>query len=1565
MKKIIAFVLVLLMTFTIVPSVLAASGPSPTTHAHKWVLTDRIEPTCTNPGAAYYYCSCGSRKVDKLPALGHVFSTKTYTGYADCTHYGKFYWTCSRCGYTSEGNDKPLGHDWSEWIVVKYPTASEDGLMERKCARCGITEQKTISGAEISESGIFIEADLVYDKEYEIGEYGSYYVKFINVSKSPLTVTGFDLLFANGSIEEHYWGIEGGTLLYPGEDYTVTTSYQMQEKDKEAPGSTEIIVNVTGKARPNDSGNDVKSNTVPLKYRLAGPDKIDLILSVNPLVGGTVTHEVSIGETVDFEYSLTNNSSVDLEINNIRYWYSENNIDNVMPFYSDDLAAGETRDSSSLGAKAIVPYVVKEEDVKDGKIKITFFAVARDYSNGTPDKPYDVAYSNDVALEFTLKNEEPALSLKAELEDTPPFYVNDTAKIRVTIKNISEEDLVVDQIYYYSTNNTVYYEDDPFGYTVFKPGEENSVTIFYTVSAYDIWHSDEDIVLTFGAYAIVPGQSDEEPPLRSNEQDLNVPWKDLPRLVISKYSLAQFTEDYACVANEQVEYKIYIKNVSPDPVYDVNIYDQPEGHEKDLICGFKIMSGNYTNEDDELIYDYVLTQDDIDNSVQLEDGKYYFRNNLYVSYHILPDLSDEEITKYDYCYIPVEKKDVPVVDIVKTETSSPGPDGHYHIDEYIYYDITVYNNLDNAINVKGIYDSEDKNTPIVSDFVIPAGAPFTVPFSCRIDEDYVLSTDTFLNQAWIVYVDPTDDTEYEHTIFSNIVKSPIGPDKETIVEGDFVYPTVKKYAENKPKNGSYYQEDEVIHYVFSITNNDEGTISDVEIFDAMKGNNEDGVIWIGDIQPNETLTGGFYHTVTHDDCIGVLYNEGKLTFISADGEDREIYPIPCTVDTENLVPIPETPNVILTKSAPFAPLYQPFYIENESIEYWLIATNCSDQPIYNLMISDDLYDPNLGLASVEYLAPWTSTETFTFTHTVTKEEAESETGTLNNQAIAFFNTDKGSTKQEKVYSNVLSLPVGVPEEPPFDSDDIYMVKEVVKGPQYEDFFTYNETIYYLITIYNNSDYPVSVSTVYDNYWGSDFSGSASLAGGVIPPHDSLPIPFTHTVTWEEAHSAGHYLKNTAHTSAIVNFGNDEQQISLSCEPVSVNIGYNQDYRIDQTPNEPILIKKVIGDPKKVYMENEDIWFTLILYNMTGYTIYDIAVYDQLVPGFYLDGISLLGDGEVYSKTFCYTVNKFDAEVMGSVTNIGWFTMLLPMYNYNVTRYTNEVTVPCGKIPDPPRTPASHPDSCKVYLVGKGEGAWQYLTMYCAEHNSVEAGFRKLLEMAETDADKLMAYRVGLDMWTKALNSEYDALIENAATENISEVLSNDKIVFSGYLKAFRNRLEYEGLSETDINDQIIGLIRDRVTELCYTFGDGKEDRKDILLDDIPEINRVEADRCSVSYDHSLTGSYTTFFNVCGSHIMLAKTIDKTLAVTQYELELKSAGWIRAKSYWQAKLTTDYDALINRPDTAGIFAMTERATFLAMVKTHGALYDAVYGDEALTEELTATLMIKRALELDAK
>ena len=130
------------------------------------VVTD---PTCIAEGFSTYTCKdCGYVWVDdKVPALGHNYSTKIYKPEylfkaQDCTTCNIYFFACSRCGKNGKNEedtakytnlkfeaDKPLGHDWTDKVDAKYhisdATCTEAAKYYKSCSRCEIPSEETFT----------------------------------------------------------------------------------------------------------------------------------------------------------------------------------------------------------------------------------------------------------------------------------------------------------------------------------------------------------------------------------------------------------------------------------------------------------------------------------------------------------------------------------------------------------------------------------------------------------------------------------------------------------------------------------------------------------------------------------------------------------------------------------------------------------------------------------------------------------------------------------------------------------------------------------------------------------------------------------------------------------------------------------------------------------------------------------------------------------------------------------------------------------------------------------------------------------------------------------------------------------------------------------------------------------------------------------------------------------------------------------------------------------------------------------------------------------------------------
>lgn len=143
MKKILLFTLMLVMVLAIV----ACSGGTDTTvpsgedtgnvggdsstHAHTYVETITLEPTCTSFGKKILKCECGEVK-EEMPVLFATHNAKDAT----CTEDS----VCATCGKVLV---EKYGHFFVDSVVTEA-TCTTDGIVKSECYRCGIKEESVV-----------------------------------------------------------------------------------------------------------------------------------------------------------------------------------------------------------------------------------------------------------------------------------------------------------------------------------------------------------------------------------------------------------------------------------------------------------------------------------------------------------------------------------------------------------------------------------------------------------------------------------------------------------------------------------------------------------------------------------------------------------------------------------------------------------------------------------------------------------------------------------------------------------------------------------------------------------------------------------------------------------------------------------------------------------------------------------------------------------------------------------------------------------------------------------------------------------------------------------------------------------------------------------------------------------------------------------------------------------------------------------------------------------------------------------------------------------------------------
>ena len=104
------------------------------------------EPSCTEEGYAYRYCSiCGIMDEKVEPALGHSFGQWSVQTKPTCTQTGTQVRTCSRCGAVEATDIPMIDHKFGSWQVTKKPTCTAEGEQVRTCSVCGYKDIQAIA----------------------------------------------------------------------------------------------------------------------------------------------------------------------------------------------------------------------------------------------------------------------------------------------------------------------------------------------------------------------------------------------------------------------------------------------------------------------------------------------------------------------------------------------------------------------------------------------------------------------------------------------------------------------------------------------------------------------------------------------------------------------------------------------------------------------------------------------------------------------------------------------------------------------------------------------------------------------------------------------------------------------------------------------------------------------------------------------------------------------------------------------------------------------------------------------------------------------------------------------------------------------------------------------------------------------------------------------------------------------------------------------------------------------------------------------------------------------------
>ncbi len=339
---------------------------------------------------------------------------------------------------------------------------------------------------------------------------------------------------------------------------------------------------------------------------------------------------------------------------------------------------------------------------------------------------------------------------------------------------------------------------------------------------------------------------------------------------------------------------------------------------------------------------------------------------------------------------------------------------------------------------------------------------------------------------------------------SNTVVTPCGSGVPSTGSIDAM---LEKYVKNEPANGKYFVPGETIEYAVIFMNTCPHELHDVEVYDPLKGGNEDITIDREPIvAPNGTLYLSFNYTVTEEDAArGTVVNTASALWLNPETEEWSS----CDSNTVTTLVGPAVSNdVAIIKTIENAPANGVYFVPGEVIQFAVTVQNNSAKTLDVVVLTDplsaDFFHELLDI-------PGGAMDSRTLNYTVT--EFDAELGSVINYAYAVAYVDGNPTS---LISNTASAPCGFPDNDsdgqPDDPFGVCTALEVVKSveslPLNGSYYQKGETVSYKITYVNAGEVALTDVCIYDSLSGLSEVASAEL----LHPGESRSCFFSYTVT---------------------------------------------------------------------------------------------------------------------------------------------------------------------------------------------------------------------------------------------------------------------------------------------------------------------------------------------------------------------------------------------------------------------------------------------------------------------
>ena len=735
--------------------------------------------------------------------------------------------------------------------------------------------------------------------------------------------------------------------------------------------------------------------------------------------------------------------------------------------------------------------------------------------------------------------------------------------------------------------------------------------------------------------------------------------------------------------------------------------------------------------------------------------------------------------------------------------------------------------------------------------------------------------------------------------------------------------------------GSPFGKGDVIHYTIILYNNTDEPINEIEVYDPLKGTNEDMMVdLIMELLPHGSVALSFDHTVTEDDLTSDhLDNQAFYIYTDAAGDQVTEYTNTVSVALDaGSEPTVTGPSLMLTKEVvsraedqgetPEDDVYRP----DETVTYLITVKNVGDAPAMDVVISDPMIPEDAVPGPIDVLEP-DGEYLFTYSYTVKAGDADP----LVNEASVTYTDEHGAPGQIG--------PVFCEVHVASDEPTLEIVKSVDGDPADEAGYALDEVVHYTLLIHSLCDETIADIDIFDPM----FSETEPLNHiDELAPDQAVLVAYDHTVTGDDVDAGS--IKNTAYVA----FVSGEDELRVDSNEVVV-----------PTKRDPVtVLKSVANHPAEgeLFMPDEIIEFAIEVTNHTDDRVITADVID--FPNGSMTGelVTTLKDIQPHDTLTVYYYYHVRPEDAGTeVTNqalIGWKDDA----GNGGTVWSNVATAQVGKpvIIVPPETPqpaAEKADLCVPTLTGAADGAASFALSLCTTHAAVAVQAQAL-----TEDDTPEGWAQARLMWQTELGNAYTAWADRVDPAEKTYV-SSERAAFFIQLYCAGQALAAADPDDPTIADRFAcEQMKIRLAYLCYESHTAPEARSDMRQRAVPIDTGAAPDACVREY------SGTVERTVCRESLCaLHRETDAAVSALVRDAATDDArveAWVGARDMW---LKTLSDALDAWPDGgAGASALTAFTQWLAARERQ---LKWLYPDQpALAAEIAAQTVRGRVLDL---